>query len=297
MQGEQLNSLQGGRALAALAVVAHHSTVAARDFGGSYLPFLEYGWMGVDFFFVLSGFLIAYSVRGKSINDYTWHRFRRVLTPYYPIGIGIAVLYTLLPHIGSGIPGWSWLTSLTLIPYGSPALSVAWTLQHELVFYAVFGVAWFSQKLWLLPIWGLLCLLSIPSLPFESINLEFLMGVACFYVTKANFGPTWLWFAAMFVVALWILLGGSRDYSLFLGIGFAIMLPALVKAERKGLHIPTGLVFLGGASYSIYLAHNLAISVAVRINADMTWCFLVAIAIGVLYYFAVERALLKFVPK
>lgn len=47
--------------MAALAVVVHHANLAADGFGGwSFAP-LNYGYLGVDFFFVLSGFIIAYS--------------------------------------------------------------------------------------------------------------------------------------------------------------------------------------------------------------------------------------------
>lgn len=37
-----------------------------------------------------------------------------------------------------GLDAWGdvrgWLISLTLLPVGQPALNVAWTLQHELIF-------------------------------------------------------------------------------------------------------------------------------------------------------------------
>src|SRR5689334_4430297 len=113
-----INSLQAGRALAALAVVVHHSALAAHDFGGGSFDLLSYGWLGVDFFFVLSGFIIFHSTvgRNKTLADYSIARFRRIYLPYWPVGVGIALLYTFLPHVSAGDHSWSWLPTLTLLP-------------------------------------------------------------------------------------------------------------------------------------------------------------------------------------
>ena len=77
--GRVINVLQAGRGLAALAVVMLHSSVAARDFGGVHTAPLEYGYLGVDFFFVLSGFIIFHSTAGRdrTIKQYATARFRQ----------------------------------------------------------------------------------------------------------------------------------------------------------------------------------------------------------------------------
>ena len=71
---ETIRVLQSGRAFAALAVVAHHSALAVGAFSEP-LPHvlawvLEQGYLGVDFFFVLSGFIIYWSSQGKSARAY-----------------------------------------------------------------------------------------------------------------------------------------------------------------------------------------------------------------------------------
>src|SRR5689334_3783110 len=136
-----IQSLQAGRGLAAFYVVLHHADLAAASFGASrtHVAFFANGYLGVDFFFVLSGFIIYQSTVGwqRTASDYAVARFRRVYLPYLPIGIGIALLYAMDPSLSEGNRSWSWLPTLTLLPVSSDtALSVAWTLKHEILFYS-----------------------------------------------------------------------------------------------------------------------------------------------------------------
>jgi len=56
------NSLQIGRAVAALLVVLHHATLGSRQFyDEAFGGFWGFGNIGVDFFFVLSGFIIYWA--------------------------------------------------------------------------------------------------------------------------------------------------------------------------------------------------------------------------------------------
>lgn len=179
-----IESLQAGRGIAALSVVLFHSALAGHDFGGPFLAFdiFQYGYLGVDFFFVLSGFIIYHSTvgRGRTLREYATARFRRVYLPYWPIGIAVALMYVTLPSLRHGSFPWGWPATLFLAPTDvRPALSVAWTLQHEVTFYVIFGLLYFAR---LLPVglaaWALGMIFHGRHVPFDIVNLEFLFGIA-----------------------------------------------------------------------------------------------------------------------
>lgn len=302
-----LESLQAGRAVAALAVVVHHAVMAAKNFGAG-LPgqqWLELGYLGVDFFFVLSGFIIYHSTVGssKTTGRYARARFDRVYVPYFPIGIGIAVLYMLLPGLSGGLRQWSWLSTLSLFPASSPpALSVAWTLQHEVTFYFIFGLAYFSGQLSrVLTVWGVLIVVNaafglLDWIPLKLINLEFLMGVIV-AALKERWKPH---LAIGLVPAMfWFWLDREGSMRVLIGLCCAVVVWWLVRSEEAGrLKVPSWLVFLGAASYAIYLTHSVTIAAVGRLLLGQSLLiasvgFIVGTAAGVGYFILIERPLLR----
>jgi len=313
-QLKTIQSLQAGRGLAALAVVLHHADIAGHDFGrGSiHSPLLAHGYLGVDFFFVLSGFIIYHSTAGadRSAKQYAWARLRRVYLPYLPIGVGMALLYVVFPQLSQGNRNWSWLPTLTLLPVSSAtALSVAWTLKHEMLFYAVFGVLYFGRRLGFgLLLWAIGIVAAAVAgiqnvVPLALINLEFLMGIGIAVAYRARGGHPALLMFAPFPFILWILLGASRDWSVLVGLSFALIILPIAQMEANGrFTVPRLLTFLGAASYSIYLAHDLFISIAARLFRDQPYWLVLAgtaaagLAGGLVYFFVVERPALRIAP-
>lgn len=321
-------SLEAGRGIAALAVATNHSAMAV----GTYLAALPpaagvvflHGYLGVDFFFVLSGFIIYYTNHGKR-PDQAWarhygeSRLTRIFVPYLPIGIGIAVAYTLLPWLSSANRDWSWFASVTLLPSPSPtALSVAWTLRHELIFYALFLIAFrLGRPLTIVAIWAALCAgytaiagdaVGAWSYPFGLINVEFLAGMlAAQAIISSRFPRVWSWLlvGAAFIAAF---VATNAAWSPLLGIGLACWIVPIVRAERAGhLSIPPALKFLGAASYSIYLVHVPVIALAARamrhVPAMANWPLSLAALVllsalgGIAYHLAWERWALRAIKR
>jgi peptidoglycan/LPS O-acetylase OafA/YrhL len=129
--------------MAAVAVVLHHAgeLLSAPVFGG-YVPMhgmFRFGHPGVDFFFVLSGFIIS-TVHSRDIGrprallPYAVKRLTRIYPIYwFATALAIALSGLGLPGdpaltVGSLAPG-KLLASLLLLPQHSPPLvNVAWTL-------------------------------------------------------------------------------------------------------------------------------------------------------------------------
>ncbi|EIZ81160.1 acyltransferase [Novosphingobium sp. Rr 2-17] len=112
--------------------------------------FLSFGWMGVDLFFVLSGYLIASQLfrpfaRGQS-PDYRQFFSRRLLRtlPAYTVLLAIYFLAPAIRERASIQPFWQFLTfteNLLIDVDRRTAFSQVWSLCVEEQFYLIFPIA------------------------------------------------------------------------------------------------------------------------------------------------------------
>ncbi|MCP2042622.1 acyltransferase [Pontibacter sp. HSC-36F09] len=331
-KGSFFNSLQIFRGIAALMVVFHHQWPSFTYFFGldnSTISFVAgLGKHGVDFFFVLSGFIITYSCYNKSASfetnkSYLLNRVFRIYIPYLPIGIAMLLLYSLLPNMSEGNRDISLLTSLTLIPDGPPALSVAWTLVHEMIFYLLFLIWFYTKRGWYIftAVWaGVIIYLNwlhagtawdgIPVLKFFAsvYNLEFIMG---FYLavlvkeTKLAGQQAFLAVAALVCTAAVILKwqGVQLPITLVFAVSFFFLILGSINTALDRIKSSSLLMAVGNASYSIYLVHNPEISILVRLFPKYSGelysafvfvaVFIICCLSGVIYSKIFEEYLLK----
>ena len=144
--------LDGLRFVAAAAVVVYHFT--ATPTAGTYWearppeafaginPVSRYGWLAVELFFMLSGFVILMSARGRTLAQFVGSRVGRLFPAYWAAVAATAVLQVLWS--GGRHPSLtSTLLNLTMAPdvFGAqPVQVVFWTLLVELKFYVLVGV-------------------------------------------------------------------------------------------------------------------------------------------------------------
>ena len=105
-----LPPLTGIRALAALLVLGFHLEQQLPSGLFSFLPFLSHGDLGVDFFFILSGFIITHvylaslaSPSWGAIRVFFWHRFIRLYPVHIAVLAGLVVMVLVAGSAGNDL--------------------------------------------------------------------------------------------------------------------------------------------------------------------------------------------------
>lgn len=149
-RGEMI-SIQWLRGLAVLMVTIYHTEDILRlmpgwqDFG---MFWVHLGYSAPDLFFVISGFIMCYVTFNTRFNPHRWliARITRIY-PLYLLFMAVAIAVWLIDPsmtMGSGEQTWATIgKSLLIFPQDRlPLLFVAWTLEHEIIFYfLIFCVA------------------------------------------------------------------------------------------------------------------------------------------------------------
>jgi exopolysaccharide production protein ExoZ len=297
----RINSLEVGRGLAALAVVVFHANASSRFFGGPNFLFLRVLEHGVDFFFVLSGFII-YTAHGDDIGkphrlaNYLKKRIIR-LFPLLWFTVGAAFIARVLASSGQNIDPSLLLRSALPYPTLSAALpQVIWTLRHEILFYAAFGLLIYSRKMgvalfcvWILGV-GLQAIAALAyrplggsaSLVLSTYTIDFLLGIGLAAYHRRRHAPCSAVPLCIGLTVLVALLAATIQFDLsrnattdyvspvaivwtsVLGLGFAMVVHGLARME--GFVGDRNLfVALGSYSYALYLVHTVVNSVMQRI--------------------------------
>jgi len=212
----RLGSIEAARGLAALAVALMHvaSLMNVPAFSGQVGlgGIFAFGYVGVDFFFVLSGFIITYVHhhelgKATALPRYLWRRFSRIFPIYWfvlllAIGATAAARFVAGQPAGidigvADLPG----TVFLLMPFHGAAvepkyIGVAWTLQFEVLFYLAFCVVLLHRRLGLglLAVWAAYLLAHIAGVVNSELPLhlgsahclQFLLGVGVALLARSN---------------------------------------------------------------------------------------------------------------
>lgn len=324
-----IHSVQLLRGIAALMVVISHSVGSE-----TYLPkahyvrqLCSYGWSGVEMFFIISGFIIPYSMYK---NHYKQSEFgslmlRRIvrIEPPYLLSIAIFIVLNYLIYFtpiyrGSGtVAPMDWWNVLGHIGYvnaftGKPWLTaVYWTLAVEFEYYIAISLLFplivhtnnairrvTHAGLLLIAAYAMMRYAVPANAPLYNGHLPvflpyFLMGIVLFML-RCNIIAKKEFFTLIAGSILVLLLFEKVNAPLLIGISL-ISLYAIHYIKN----VPKFFIFLGMVSYSLYLTHSLVINRIVVLLGKVTGnkymgirlaaCVVVCIGVAWVYYKVAEK--------
>lgn len=314
------------RFFAAFSVVLYHSgaSFAAKSphFPAFLKTLLMNGYSGVTFFFVLSGFILQYTYRGRissgaQVKKFAVARFARIYPVYF---LTVALMLPFVTLSGWGdlpqfflLHWWVQDSSLGVTCWNMPS----WTLSVEFFFYLCFpllsrGIEHIPPRVVAACVVGLLTFVTVTEsstfisgdlgpfvwmkwVPAPILRLpEFVIGicVAELHMRGAIFRLP----ASLFALTLALVLCLTDDPHVGPFVtGMSALLIASVSANRESrfaqLLSLRWLVIMGGASYSLYLLHQpVHFAIKTWIGADKS---VVAIQYPILFVLSVV-AFLRF---
>ncbi|MBD2345353.1 acyltransferase family protein [Anabaena subtropica] len=346
---KRLYTIQVLRGVAAILIVLVHCNLIfnqnyEQDF---FFRIFNFGGSGVDFFFVLSGFIMLYihqhDIGHKNkIQSFLFKRFTRIY-PIYWLILSLKLSLNLLPSYEADINQRNIvevIKAFLLLPQDRNILSdsflgVSWTLSFELLFYLVFTLLIILPRKFSYPIvfaWLLMTIsnfMDVINIPeeslllnflFNSYNLEFALGCCAAYLfstRKINLGMPLIFLGAfLYTFSAVNSYYGIIKLSTIISFGIPstfLVLGCASWENRNNIQIPNWLVYIGDASYSIYLVHGFIINnltkIVLKIYPAITQDILslnilgfllvfVATFIGCIFYTYIEKPLfLIFKPK
>jgi peptidoglycan/LPS O-acetylase OafA/YrhL len=266
------------------------------------------GRLGVDFFFALSGFIILHAHAGDigcpgRLGGYFMRRAVRIY-PIYWIILSASLVGPLL--LGRQIGFVELIRNYSLLDlYGRPRLvTMAWTLFHESLFYLAFAALILNRWLgaivftaWLLAIVWFQGRTGSPVTITGQINLGFGAGMLarlCVDRLPAR-AFSWPLIAGMSGLAylVWVTHAAkleSPPEGVLTAVSCGLVVLGLAMADKaKAWAVPRSLVFLGAASYSIYLFQFAALTAAANVLLRLGVIHLLhpAISVGILVAFGI----------
>ena len=307
-----IHSLTWLRAIAALLVCLFHfrAYIWHDQNPNIFVKSMNYGYLGVIMFFVISGFVIPYSMYVKKYELKHFFRFLlkrtiRIEPPYI-----IFIFLLMLVNYYTMVYLWRLPYPITIkqfflnITYLAPFFKVEWiniifwTLAVEFQFYILTGLIYntFVNKT-LYKFIGFVTLLALGFLVPNSYQtvlnyyIYFLIGFQTFMyytkqITSLEFLLTMLFSVAFIAI--------FKEWEALPFIAITVLAILYFNYEHK---IAT---FLGNISFSLYLSHglvggNIVIFTKVEMSKTVLLVYILfnAIAFAAVYYYVVERTFLR----
>ena len=233
------------------------------------------GLLGVDLFFMISGFVIYMTLeRSRSVPDFILSRFSRLYPGYWTCYLITLAVILLAPQPVQTVTAGEAVAGLTManLFFGYEKIDPSyWSLAFELAFYALMAILLALKQLDRIEIIGAVWLLLsallfrvfphlgaalpwrvqlVTALPFAPL---FLGGILLYRIRHA--GPTiprLVLLAACFITYT----SGAANLSLLLGSTGMFLLFTVTACGWMPFLAVRPLVFLGTISYAVYLLHQ-----------------------------------------
>lgn len=285
--------LDGARFFAAFWVMNFHYFFWVGPYGT--FQWYRYGNLGVQLFFIISGFVIVQSLQGKTLKAFATSRFIRLFPLFWVLCTITYVLTLVIPHDTARLVFTEYVRSMTMLGdvfngvIGTARLidPSYWTLTIELIFYIGIGlfVFLFSYKniRYFLAGWLIVSALTYVFHIDDNFYIKlllvrhasyFIFGSALALITMKQakhvyekyFDRILLVLSALFSLAIHVrglpsyMTPRSYDNTVvtIILMVFFIAVPILVYLSRyiKNPRIINGLIIAGGITYPLYLIHQ-----------------------------------------
>jgi peptidoglycan/LPS O-acetylase OafA/YrhL len=256
--------------------------------------FAKYGYLGVQLFFVISGFVIAYSAEGRTATAFAIARVARI----YP-GFLFCMTVTFFATLAFGAPRFDatvsqWVANLFI---AAPALkqsymdSAYWTIVYEVIFYAwiylLIASGLFRRRIDVVVlIWLTLSLLNETALQSYAVRKIFLTDQSGFFAAGLLLyemfkGRRDAALQCLFALATaGAVLQGLANVQWFrepfddwtvASLCLASILAVMLAVRVRRVPLPAGVVLaIGGLTYPLYLLHQQVGYIALQRLAEVT---------------------------
>lgn len=247
--------------------------------------FARYGFLGVPVFFVISGFVIAYSAEGRTAIGFAIARFARIY-PTFVFCMTLTFLAILIfgaPHFQTSVAQWTANLFIAAPKLRQPYIDSAyWSLVEEVIFYAwvtlFMAAGLFHRRIdAIVLIWlgvSMLNELTIDSPVLDKILLTdhggfFATGILIYQLHRGRRDATLQWLLAASVATAvyqalhnleWLRENAEATFDdwIVATICLASILAIIGATRIRRLPLPGGVVIaIGGMTYSFYLLHQM----------------------------------------
>jgi peptidoglycan/LPS O-acetylase OafA/YrhL len=283
----------------------------------------KYGYLGVELFFIISGYVVLMSAQGKTLSQFFVSRAMRLYPAFW---VACTFTFIVMRLLGPAYhaPGWSpmldaplrgYLFNMTMLHefFGVNDLDgVYWTLTVEIIYYFLIALLisfkWMKHLVSVLTVWLAYCALAGPvtsGSPFAFLLFPFaapfFIAGMVFYLLQTNQAARWKLYSlltASYVLALRAARQGLHDTMHTFQQPFSLAIVLLLVTAffalflliiHRRLHVGQAkwLAWAGALTYPVYLLHhNVGYVVLQRLGGQVNKYFLLAGMLGLLLVLA-----------